>query len=360
MPSLKPRAFMSYAHIDNKYGQLTEFRDRLSNEVHVQTGEAFPIFQDRDDILLGQTWHQRIKEALQKEVTFLIPILTPSFFKSDACREELTVFLDRERSLKRNDLIFPMYYIGCRVLEDERLRASDQLGTAIAARQWADWRGLRFEPFESPQSCKAIMQIASQISATIDRIASESREIEVPDLAADEVGQREGESSRTLSLFISYSHADERIADQLLKHLKVLQREGVIDVWHDRIISAGDQWFGQISDALERAQIVLFLVSADFLASDYCYDVEVRRALERHATGEAVVIPVILRACDWGGSLFSKFQALPSDGRPITISPNRDKALMDVVRGVRAAATLLSKQKPPNPALQRRPARRRR
>ena len=89
MSSPKPRAFMSYAHVDNKYSRLTEFRDRLSNEVHVQTGEPFPIFQDRDDILLGQTWHQRIKEALQQEVTFLIPILTPSFFKSVTCREEL-------------------------------------------------------------------------------------------------------------------------------------------------------------------------------------------------------------------------------------------------------------------------------
>ena len=347
MPNPKPRAFMSYAHVDNKYGQLTEFRDRLSNEVHVQTGEPFPIFLDRDDILLGQTWHQRIKEALQQEVTLLIPILTPSLFKSDACREELTVFLDRERSLHRSDLIFPMYYIGCRLLDDAHLRASDSLATAIAARQWADWRGLRFEPFESPQSCKAIMQIAAQICTALDRIITESHEIEVSARAEDAVDQSKAAAAPSRSLFISYAHADERMADQLLKHLTVLRREGIINSWHDRSISAGDQWSGQISEAMDRAQIVLFLVSADFLASDYCYDVEVRRALERHAAGQAVVIPVILRACDWGGSLFSKFQALPSDGRPISSTPNRDKALLDVVRGIRAAASSLSKQGAP-------------
>ena len=72
----KPVAFMSYAHVDNKYGQLSEFRERLSHEVHMQTGEEFPIFQDRDDISLGQNWRQRIEEALAEEVTFLIPIIT--------------------------------------------------------------------------------------------------------------------------------------------------------------------------------------------------------------------------------------------------------------------------------------------
>lgn len=342
MLSVKPRAFMSYAHVDNKYAKLTEFRDRLSNEVHVQTGDAFPIFQDRNDILLGQTWHERITSALQKEVTFLIPILTPSFFKSDACREELTLFLDRERSIKRNDLIFPIYYVGCRVLEDEQLRKSDLLATAIAARQWADWRGLRFEPFESQQSCKAIMQIASQICVAIDRIAADACEIQVPSSAAGGVGPREGKPARSLSLFLSYANADQRMADQLVKHLAGLLREGVIDSWHDRNISGSEQyWSGQIADALDRADIVLFLVSADFLASDYCSDIEVRRALERHAAGEAVVIPVILRPCDWGGSLFSKFQALPSEGRPIASWPNRDSALLNVVKGIGAAANAI-------------------
>jgi hypothetical protein len=67
-----PLAFMSYAHVDNKYGQLTEFRERLSNEVHVQTGDEFPIFHDRDDILYGQPWRERIERALQQEVTFLV------------------------------------------------------------------------------------------------------------------------------------------------------------------------------------------------------------------------------------------------------------------------------------------------
>jgi hypothetical protein len=131
----KPAAFMSYAHVDNEYGQLTEFRERLSNEVQVQTGKEFPIFQDRDDILLGQDWRQRIEEALEEEITFLIPIITPSFFNSQACREELDLFLRREKALSRSDLVLPVYYVTCRLLHDESLRNNDELARAIASRQ---------------------------------------------------------------------------------------------------------------------------------------------------------------------------------------------------------------------------------
>jgi len=88
---------------------------------------------------------------------------------------------------------------------------------------------------------------------------------------------------------------------------------------------------------LNTAQIILFLVSADFLASDYCYGIEVKRALERHQAGEARVIPIILRASDWGGAPFAKLQALPKDARPVTTFTNRDKAFMEIVEGIRRA-----------------------
>lgn len=350
--SSKPKAFMSYAHVDNKYGQLTEFRDRLSNEIHVQTGEEFPIFQDRDDIRLGQSWHQRIKTALQTEITFLIPILTPSFFKSEACREELSLFLDRERAIQRNDLIFPIYYVGCRILDDEQLRPADPLATTIATRQWADWRGLRFEPFDSQQSCKAIMQIASQIAVAIEQIPivplSPSKDRTVK---ADNKEFRGIATSKGVSVFVAYAHADERMADQLKVHLMVLLRNGIIDRIHERVISAGEQqWSGEISNAVNQAQVILFLVSADFLVSDYCYDVEVRSALERHSAGEALVIPIILRACDWGGALFAKVQASPLDGRPISSFTSRDKAWLEVMQGIKEAIKLMTYEKAPETA----------
>src|SRR6185436_8296143 len=136
----------------------------------------------------------------------------------------------------------------------------------------------------------------------------------------------------------SYSHSDEELRDQLETHLKLLQRQGVIGTWHDRRILAGEKWASVIDDNFKRADIVLLLVSADFLASDYSYEIEMRDALEREARGEAKVVPVIVRDCDWKNALFAKLQALPKDGRPVTSWPNRDEALTDVAKGIRKLA----------------------
>ena len=109
----------------------------------------------------------------------------------------------------------------------------------------------------------------------------------------------------------------------------------MIDEWHDRRIGAGQEWAGAIDEHLNSADFVLLLVSADFLASDYCYDLEMTRALERHDAGDACVIPVILRSVDWRGAPFAKLQALPRDAKPVTSWPDRDEAFTDVARGIR-------------------------
>src|SRR3546814_935489 len=98
-----------------------------------------------------------------------------------------------------------------------------------------------------------------------------------------------------ISVFVSYSHKDESLREELETHLAMLKRRGVIDVWHDRRISPGTELDGAIDAALERAQAIILLVSPDFLASDYCYDREMKRAMERHEAGEARVLPVIDR-----------------------------------------------------------------
>src|SRR3989304_7605505 len=128
MKKRQPAAFMSYVRFDDKHedGRLTEFRERLSAEVKMQTGEEFPIFQDRDDIKWGQNWKERVEKAID-EVTFLISIITPTFFKSRHCREELERFIEREKELDRNDLILPVYYVTSKLLDDEEKRASDEL-----------------------------------------------------------------------------------------------------------------------------------------------------------------------------------------------------------------------------------------
>jgi hypothetical protein len=140
-----------------------------------------------------------------------------------------------------------------------------------------------------------------------------------------------------IEVFISYSHKDEALREELGTHLSLLLRERVIDEWHDRRIVAGREWNGAIDEHLNRAAVILLLVSADFLASDYCYDIEMKRALERHDAGDACVIPVILRAVDWRGAPFAKLQALPKDGKPLTSWPNKDEAFTDVARGIREA-----------------------
>ena len=100
--------------------------------------------------------------------------------------------------------------------------------------------------------------------------------------------------------------------------LPLLQRQGVVSTWHDRRILGGENWAGVIDDNFKRADLILLLVSADFLASDYCYQEEMGMALEREANGEARVVPVILRACDWKGAPFGKLQGFPKDMKPVT------------------------------------------
>lgn len=148
------------------------------------------------------------------------------------------------------------------------------------------------------------------------------------------------------SVFFSYSHADEALRDQLEKQLSILKRQGVVETWHDRRIGAGEEIDSAISRNLMSAEIILLLISPDFINSDYCYDREMTVAMERHARGEAVVIPVILRACDWHGAPFGKLNATPPDGRPITQAVDRDQAFLEVAKAVRAAVERIGKNQP--------------
>lgn len=130
---------MSYVRFDDQHddGQLTQFRERLGAEVRAQTGAEFAIFQDRNDIARGQNWQRRIDEALDA-VTLLLMIITPSLFYSEACRAEVQRFLKRELELDRQDLIFPVYYIGAQELDDPEVREGDEIAQVLASRQFFD------------------------------------------------------------------------------------------------------------------------------------------------------------------------------------------------------------------------------
>jgi CHASE2 domain-containing sensor protein len=136
-------------------------------------------------------------------------------------------------------------------------------------------------------------------------------------------------------LVYSYSHRDEGLRDELETHLTLLQRQGVIAPWSDRKIVAGEEWAGRIDEHFKDADIILLLISADFLRSNYCYEIEMENALERHRAGAARVVPIILRDVDWHSAPFGKLQSLPRDGRPITLWTNRDEAWAAVARGIR-------------------------
>ncbi len=101
------------------------------------------------------------------------------------------------------------------------------------------------------------------------------------------------------TVFISYSHKDEAYKDALDEHLSLLKRNGLISIWHDRKITAGDEWKGQIDDNLDNSDIVLLLISSAFIASDYCIDVEMAKAIKNHQSGRSIIIPIIVRSCDW-------------------------------------------------------------
>jgi hypothetical protein len=152
--------------------------------------------------------------------------------------------------------------------------------------------------------------------------------------------------AKGVPLFYSYAHGDERYRKKLEAHLSNLRREGLISEWHDRKIQAGSEWREDISERLDEARIILLLVSADFLNSDFCNSVELKRALERHTTGQARVIPVILRPCDWRTARFGKFQALPANGEGVTMWHPQDKAFADIAQGIRDVATELSASGP--------------
>ncbi|MBA2393325.1 MAG: TIR domain-containing protein [Ktedonobacteraceae bacterium] len=142
-------------------------------------------------------------------------------------------------------------------------------------------------------------------------------------------------ASEAIDLFYSYAHEDEALRDRLNTHLSLLRQQGFIYAWYDRDISAGSLWAQEIDTHLQTARIILLLVSPDFMTSSYCYGVEMKEALRRHEAGEATVIPIILRPCDWEAAPFGKLQALPKDGKAVTMWANRDAALTNIAKGIR-------------------------
>ena len=181
-PDAAPDAFLSYTRIDNEFygGAITSFRKLLELGVKVVTGQReFNIFQDVDDIELGQPFQKRLDEAIAG-TWFFIPIVTPLFFNSPPCRDELQKFLAHEKALARDDLILPIYYVTAPVLEKPDLRAKDSLATVIAARESFDWRTQADLPIDDPRIRKAVRELADKIAAAIARTVTPGLESTFP------------------------------------------------------------------------------------------------------------------------------------------------------------------------------------
>jgi TIR domain len=189
------------------------------------------------------------------------------------------------------------------------LNLAEKLGQHARAQKWsrfADhvydrWSKVeRVDYFRILQQCRDLMSWGRRWY--IPRVGEESKMNGSPDL----------------EVFVSYSHQDEPLRIELGKHLAILQRSGMISTWFDRKIEPGQELNPEIDKHLNSAEIILLLISSDFIDSEYCWGVEVKRAMERHEKGEARVIPIILRECTWHIAPFGKLLALPADGKAIT------------------------------------------
>jgi tetratricopeptide (TPR) repeat protein len=140
--------------------------------------------------------------------------------------------------------------------------------------------------------------------------------------------------TKTVKLFFCYAREDRALRDELEQHLSLLKRQKHITTWYDREITPGTEWKQEIDTHLDSSHIILLLVSRDFLASDYCYGIEMKRAMERHEAGTARVIPIILRPVHWEGAPFSHLQVLPTDALPVTQWPDHELAFLDITKNI--------------------------
>jgi F-box protein 11 len=171
--SSAPKAFLSYAHADDDFlgGRIAALRDALQKAVRFRTGQPFDVFLDRDGIGLGQDWQDRLDEALAG-ARFLIPILSPSYLASGACRDELAKFLELERKAGRKDLVLPILIEMVARPADADQSDEARLKRIVLQRQYRDWSEHIFEPFDQPAGLKRIRELAGEIVAAIARTAA--------------------------------------------------------------------------------------------------------------------------------------------------------------------------------------------
>lgn len=180
---------------------------------------------------------------------------------------------------------------------------------------------------ERPDYDARIKQIQSEWLIDINTWGESPRPEQEPQTHAD-----------TPAVFVSYSRRDSDFFEELATHLKVLQRKGSIRLWHEGRIRAGHEWEQVIQLQIKQANIVILLVSADLLSSDFMWEQEFKEVLKRHQRGETVIIPIIVRPCAWSDSPIASLEVLPPSGKPVSLSPDTDRVWVDVAKHINKAA----------------------
>lgn len=148
-------------------------------------------------------------------------------------------------------------------------------------------------------------------------------------------------------IFISYAHKDEELKKQFETHLSGLKRQNVVDVWDDRQVLIGEKWDEKIKNKLLTSDIVIFLISSDFLASEYINEVEIKETILRHKNNEVLIAPIFLRPCDFESSILSGFQGVPRDAKFITTWSDKDSAFLEVINELKKLINeFIPKEKP--------------
>jgi hypothetical protein len=228
-------------------------------------------------------------------------------------------------------------HIGCASIYDYAARMILRLLDSPAAAEpylgqvEAKLRMVSFDPITEQEANKRAWELRRAFDFTLALL--------IPTLS-------EPSASQKLRVFVSYSHKDEVLRAELDNHLAPLRREYSILEWHDGKVLAGGDWRREVKQNLESAHIILLLVSASYLASEFCVSVEMMRAIERHNMGTAVVIPIILKPADWSGAPFGNLKALPKDGIPVSKWRDPDEAFMDAATGIRRVIETLLKHEP--------------
>ncbi|PSN16991.1 hypothetical protein C7293_00230 [filamentous cyanobacterium CCT1] len=328
--------FISYSRRDE------ELKDELVNYhlKQLQREGKIRTWQDQD-IEAGTEWAKEIQANLEKADIVLL-LITPHFLASDYCYEtEIQRAVQRHHEGTARVIPIILEPCGWKYSNFKQLQVLPKDGRPVTS--WTD-------------QDEAFFDVEEGIRQVVDALNDERKKQKNVERQQRNAGSLR--PLKPLNIFISYSRHDEGLKDELVNyHLKLLQREGKVNTWQDRDIEAGAEWATEIKVNLEKADIVLLLVTRHFLASDYCYGPEMQGAVQRHYDGTTRVVPVILEPCGWQYSHFSKLQVLPKDGKPITRWDEKAAAFLDVENGLRQILDGLKAQPPDAERLRQKPAR---